>query len=72
MTLNRWTCAMCFYVSLDHAWCEADPEPIPVDSNRRACRFFKCAGCGGDDADEEDHSECMDSIGLILVNGDKK
>jgi hypothetical protein len=63
----RFTCGMCAYISLDHAWCEADPVAIETFSDRRSCRYYRCAGCGGDDQDEEDHSMCMDGLGLILV-----
>ena len=59
---------MCHWISKDHAFCEADPVSIEVDSDRGSCRFFKCAGCGLDEEEDADHSLCMDdAVGLILV-----
>ena len=66
--INRSTCGMCFYTSKDHLWCDVDPVPIETFSDRGACRFFRCAGCGGDDMDGENHGDCMGSaLGVLRV-----
>lgn len=60
-------CGLCSFLSDNHEWCEIDPYPIATCADRHGCRFWECAGCGGPYDDGEDHTVCMDGLGLVRI-----
>lgn len=64
-------CALCEWHD-DVNDCLNDPYISYAEPERRGCRFWECAGCGGpyDDVDDEgelvDHVHCMDGVIEIL------